>query len=77
MYLSTSGELHRRERRIAQARVLKLTHQIVERRLQRPVDARSDATVRDLELVARRELSPARCARGILTRLSEEKSAHV
>ncbi len=63
-HLKKGGELAVRERRMAEARVLKLAQAMVADTLRRPnADA---AANQELERVARRELSPYSCARTLL-----------
>ena len=68
-HLRKGGELAVRERRMAEARVLKLAQALIADTLRRPgVDA---SAKQDLERVARRELSPYSCARTLLQRARE------
>ena len=77
-HMHASGEIHVRELRIAQARVIGLAQSFVAETL-RPLDRDDDPIVHDVERVARHELSPYRCARALLTRASdrERASSHV
>jgi LAO/AO transport system kinase len=61
--LKTSGELERRRMRIAEARVLKLVQELAADAVAKPG---GDGTVRLLDQVARRELTPHACARALL-----------
>jgi GTPase len=75
-HLTSSGELRLRELRIAESRVLRLAQSLVAETILHPNGGVTDPVLRDLERVARRELSPHRCARGVLasTRRSGEGS---
>jgi LAO/AO transport system kinase len=64
-HLRDSGELAARERKIAEARVVKLAQLIVADSLRRP--GVSSASL-ELDRVARRELSPYSCAKTLLER---------
>ena len=77
-HLQATDELRRRERRIAEARVIKLAQALVVQTL-RPINDSGHSVAQDLERVARHELSPYRCARALLTRASdsEKTSSHV
>ncbi len=75
-HLHASGEMHLRERRIAEARVVKLAQSLVADTL-RPLDRDDDPIYRDVERVARHELSPYRCARAMLTRASNPGRASI
>jgi LAO/AO transport system kinase len=72
-HLRTSGELHSRERRMAESRVLKLAQGMVADTLHRPEAASGGALDVDLDQVARRELSPYACARTLLDRATAGK----
>ena len=78
-YLKTSGEIHIRERRIAESRVLKLVQTLVVQTVKEPLGDRNGAVGAVIERVARRDLSPYRCARALLMRASdaERASSHV
>lgn len=78
-YLKTSGEVHARERRIAQSRVLKLAQALVAQTLAHHVGDDNGTDGADIERVARRDLSPRRCARALLMRATdtERASSHV
>ncbi len=65
-HLRDSGELAARERKIAEARVVKLAQAIVADSLRRP--GVSSASL-ELDRVARRELSPYSCAKTLLERV--------
>ena len=67
-HLTTSGEIRDRERRIAQWRVLKIAQGLVAQ----PLAAGHPDLQDDLDRVARREVSPYRCARGLLARATTE-----
>jgi LAO/AO transport system kinase len=64
--LRETGELAIRERRMAEARVIKLAQAMIADSLGRP-DAHASSNL-DLDRVARRELSPYVCARNLLDR---------
>jgi LAO/AO transport system kinase len=66
-HLRDSGELPRRERRMAEWRVLKLAQSMVAETLRRP-GAASGALDMDFDRVARRDLSPYVCAKKLLDR---------
>ena len=78
-YLETSGELYRREQRIAESRVLKIAQGLVAHTLARPLEKDAEALKADVDRVVRRDLSPYRCARALLVRASETEraSSHV
>ena len=63
-HLTKTGELHDRDRRIAEWRVLKVAQELVTR----PLAAESGDLRNDLDQVARHEVSPHRCARTLLAR---------
>ena len=65
-HLRDSGELAARERRIAEARVVKLAQTLVADSLRRP---RVNSASFDIDRVARRELSPYACAKMLLDRV--------
>jgi LAO/AO transport system kinase len=65
-HLRESGELADRERRVAEARVVKLAQTMVADSLRRP--GVSSASL-ELDRVARRELSPYSCAKALLDRV--------
>ena len=67
-HLTASGEMRTRERRIAEGRVLKAAQALVAQ----PLAAETDDFRTDLDRVARREVSPYRCARALIARASEE-----
>lgn len=67
-HLATTGELARRERLIAEWRVLKAAQAIVAE----PLVAGHDDLRDKLERVARREISPYRCASALVARASAE-----
>lgn len=77
-HLKATGEWHNRERLIAEARVLKLAQQLIADALKAPTRA-DEALVADaLVRVAARQLSPLRCARALLTKVSNrERAVHV
>jgi LAO/AO transport system kinase len=77
-HLHSSGEMQLRQQRIAEARVIKLAQALVADGLS-PLDRQDDPLARDVERVARHELSPYRCARALLTRASapDRTSSHV
>jgi LAO/AO transport system kinase len=66
VHLNASGEMLTRERRIAESRVLKLAQALVAETIVHPIGGADDPILHDLDRVARRELSPHRCARGVL-----------
>jgi LAO/AO transport system kinase len=70
-YLKSSGELRQREWRIAQVRVLKHAQTLVADTLKQPLEQSGDATSAEIDRVARREVSPYRCARALLRRASD------
>jgi len=67
-HLRDTGELGIRERRMAEARVIKLAQTMIADSLRRHPDAQTTSQ-QDLDRVARRELSPYVCARTLLERL--------
>ena len=67
-HLVTTGELANRERLIAEWRVLKVAQAFVAE----PLLAGHDDLRSKVELVARREVSPYRCARTLVARASDE-----
>ena len=76
-HLTSTGDLVLRERRMAEARVLKLAQSFVAETIHVPHAApQLDA---ELDRVARRELSPFACARALLTKASDptKVSTHV
>ena len=77
-HLQASGEMHVRERRIAEARVVKLAQSLVSESLG-PLEHEENPIQRDLDRVARHEISPYCCARSLLTRASgpERAPSHV
>ena len=75
-HLHASGEMPRREQRIAEARVVKLAQSLVADTL-RPLDRDDDPLSQEVERVARHELSPYRCARALLTRASDPGRASI
>ncbi|MEQ1883963.1 MAG: methylmalonyl Co-A mutase-associated GTPase MeaB [Bryobacteraceae bacterium] len=70
-HLKKSGELETRLRRIAEARVAKLAQELVADAIRHPLHGANDPILADLARVARRELSPHRCARTVLARTTE------
>ena len=74
-YLKTSGEIHIRERRIAESRVLKLVQTLVVQTVKEPLGDRNGAVGAVIERVARRDLSPYRGARALLMRASDRERA--
>jgi LAO/AO transport system kinase len=70
-YLRDSGELQRRERRMAEWRVLKLAQSMIAETIRRP-DAAAGSLDMDFDRVARRELSPYMCAKKLLDRATRE-----
>jgi LAO/AO transport system kinase len=76
-HLTASGELHQRERRMAEARVLELAQALVAETVYVPQAA--PQVREELDRVARRELSPFACARALLSRASDSTkvSTHV
>lgn len=77
-YLTSTGDLARRERRIAEARVLKLAQSLVAETFLVP-EADAGRLNVELDRVTSRELSPFACARALLARASESTkvSTHV
>lgn len=71
--LKTSGQLHARERWIAESRVLQHAQTLVAQTLKQPIARADDAVEAQIDRVARRELSPYRCARALLRRASAEE----
>jgi LAO/AO transport system kinase len=67
-HLKGSGEMYARERKIAESRVLRLAQTLVAETLKQPAGSPEDPIADDMERVARRELSPHRCARSVLAR---------
>jgi len=67
-HLNASGEMQTRERRIAESRVLTLAQARVAETVVHPLGGANDPVRRDIESVARHELSPHRCARAVLAR---------
>lgn len=78
-HLKASDEMQSRELRIAEWRVLKLAQALVARTLRSPLTNQHGDVAAEIERVAQRVLSPYRCARTVLARLSaaEEASTHV
>jgi GTPase len=78
-HLQASGEYAVRERRMAEVRVLKLAQSLVAQTFRPSIGGASDPLSRDIQRVADRELSPFRCARMVLARVSdsEKVSNHV
>jgi LAO/AO transport system kinase len=74
-HLKTSGEIHIRERRIAEWRVLKLAQALVAQRLQHPIEDGNGGDRPEIERVARRDLTPYRCARALLQRATDAERA--
>lgn len=70
-WLHSSGALAARQRRIAQSRVLSLAQAEVARRFERPIDAQAELIASAIDQVTARTLSPARCARTLLAKVSE------
>jgi LAO/AO transport system kinase len=70
-HLTASGEMAAREHRIAEARVVKLAQALVAVSLRSAIGKGDDPTARDIDRVARRDLSPHRCARAVLARSSD------
>jgi LAO/AO transport system kinase len=77
-HLKSTGEFAARERRMAEARVLKLAQSLVADTFHVP-DAEAHQMNGELDRVARRELSPFACARALLTKASDttKVSTHV
>jgi LAO/AO transport system kinase len=77
--LITTGDLLRREHRMAEARVLKLAQSLVADTFHLPAADDAARLGADIDRVARRELSPFACARALLTRASDSTkvSSHV
>ena len=78
-HLNTTDERQKREQRIAESRVLKIAQGLVAATLAQPLEHQGQALRTDLARVARRDLSPYRCARALLVRASnsERASSHV
>ena len=73
-HLHETGEIHARERRIAEARVLQIAQSLVADTL-RPFASDDDPIRHAVERVARREVSPYECARALLARASDPEGA--
>ena len=67
-YLNASGDMQRRERLIAESRVLKLAQARIAETMGHPAGGAGDPLLDDLDRVARHELSPHRCAQTALAR---------
>ena len=77
-HLKTTGEWQARERRLAESRVLKIAQQLVADGLKRPLDGDRALLADALARVMARELSPLRCARTLLSQVSDrERTVHV
>lgn len=77
-YLTDSGALQVRERRIAESRVLQRVQEMIARTVRPPLDEHRVYADNLLSQVARRQMPPARCARELLLRTSElEKTSYV
>ena len=78
-YLNTTGEMARRQARIAQSRVLSLAQKLVAETFAHPIDQRQDVAAAAIDRVVKRELSPYRAARALLVQAStaERTSSHV
>lgn len=78
-FLGSSGELAKRERRMAEARVLKVTQGMVAELFRLPDADDAAGMSSSLDRVARRDLSPFACARELLARASDptRESSHV
>ena len=78
-HLNTTDERQKREQRIAESRVLKIAQGLVAETLAQPLEHQGQALRTDLARVARRDLSPYRCARALLVRASnsERASSHL
>jgi LAO/AO transport system kinase len=72
-HLTSTGELLARERRIAEARVVKLAQSMVADTFRLPQEDSQSELSAQLERVTRRELSPIACARALLARASDSK----
>lgn len=70
-WLHDSGMLAARERRIAQSRVLTLAQAEVARRFEQPIEAQAALIAAAIDLVTARTLSPARCVRTLLAKVTE------
>ena len=70
-HLRESGELQRRERRMAEWRVLKLAQSMVAETIRRPGAAAGSLDM-EFDRVARRDLSPYLCAKKLLDRATGE-----
>jgi LAO/AO transport system kinase len=62
-----TGEWQRRERRMAESRILKLAEHMLAETLTRPLDGDTQRMVEAIDHVASRTASPRRCARELLT----------
>lgn len=69
-WLQSSGTRLLRERRIAQSRVLTLAQAEVARRFEQPIEAQAAIIAAAIDRVTARGLSPARCARALLEKIS-------
>jgi LAO/AO transport system kinase len=78
-WLQSSGTRVLRERRIAQSRVLTLAQAEVARRFEQPIEAQAAIIAAAIDRVTARALSPARCARTLLEKISgvERVTSHV
>ena len=78
-HLQASGEIGAREKRISEARVLKLAQSFIVDTLKPALERQDDSVARDIQRVVIRDLSPYRFARALLTRASEPQpvKAHV
>lgn len=78
-HLHASGEIHARERRIAEARVLKLAQSLVAESVS-PLERDDDPLHHEVARVAKHEMSPYDCARALLARASTgrpHRASHV
>jgi LAO/AO transport system kinase len=76
-HLRATGEWQRRERQIAEFRVVKLAQRLVARRLTQPVHSGGDLANDAFDRVADRRLSPRQCAETLLSYPSHQRDLHV
>lgn len=70
-WLHSSGTRMLRERRIAESRVLTLAQAEVARRFEQPIEAQAAIIAAAIDRVTARTMSPARCARALLEKVSQ------
>jgi LAO/AO transport system kinase len=74
-WLQSSGTLAVRERRIARSRVVTLAQAEVARRFEQPIEAQAAVIAAAIDRVTARTMSPARCARALLAKVSHTEGA--